>query len=78
MKIHETIGSFLSTKIHWSFAIENLKGKWIQSYANLKYAPKHFRIGTRDYIAMVENSGNYLLNRRGNVRIKTPNDLILF
>ena len=46
--------------------------------ANLKYAPKHLRIGTRDYIAMVENSGKLLLlNRRGNVRIKTPNDLIL-
>ena len=45
---------------------------------DLKYAPKHFRIGTRDYIAMVENSGKLLLlNRRGNVRIKTPNDLIL-
>ena len=46
--------------------------------ANLKYAPKHIRIGTRDYITMVEKSGKLLLlDRRGNVRIKTPNDLVM-
>ena len=46
--------------------------------ANLKYAPKHIRIGTRDYITMVERSGKLLiLDRRGNVRIKTPNDLVM-
>lgn len=45
---------------------------------NLKYAPKHIRIGTRDYITMVEKSGKLLLlDRRGNVRIKTPNDLVM-
>ena len=43
---------------------------------DLDYAPKHFRIGTRDYITMVEKSGKLLLlDRRGNVRVKTPNDL---
>ena len=46
--------------------------------ANLKFAPKHIRIGTRDYITMVEKSGKLLLlDRRGNVRIKTPNDLVM-
>lgn len=46
--------------------------------ANLKYAPKHIRIGTRDYITMIEKSGKLLLlDRRGNVRIKTPNDLVM-
>ena len=46
--------------------------------ANLNYAPKHIRIGTRDYITMVEKSGKLLLlDRRGNVRIKTPNDLVM-
>jgi hypothetical protein len=46
--------------------------------ANLKYSPKHIRIGTRDYITMVEKSGKLLLlDRRGNVRIKTPNDLVM-
>ena len=46
--------------------------------ANLKYAPKHIRIGTKDYIAMIEKSGKLLLlDRRGNVRIKTPNDLVM-
>ena len=40
------------------------------------YPPQHFRIGARDYIAMVEKSGRLLLlDRRGNVRIKTPADL---
>ena len=46
--------------------------------ANLAYAPKHIRIGTRDYITIVERSGKLLLlDRRGNVRIKTPNDLVI-
>ena len=46
--------------------------------ANLSYAPKHIRIGTRDYITMVERSGKLLLlDRRGNIRIKTPNDLVM-
>jgi len=46
--------------------------------ANLSYAPNHIRIGTRDYITMVEKSGKLLLlDRRGNVRIKTPNDLVM-
>ena len=46
--------------------------------ANLKYVPKHIRIGTRDYITMVEKSKKLLiLDRRGNVRIKTPNDLVM-
>jgi hypothetical protein len=46
--------------------------------ANLSFALKHIRIGTRDYITMVERSGKLLLlDRRGNVRIKTPNDLVM-
>jgi len=46
--------------------------------ANLKYAPKHIRIGTRDYITMVQKNGKLLLlDRRGNIRIKTPNDLVI-
>jgi hypothetical protein len=46
--------------------------------ADPAYPPQHFRIGSRDYIAMVEKSGRLLLlDRRGNIRIKTPNDLLL-
>ena len=42
------------------------------------YPPQHFRIGSRDYVAMVEKSGSLLLlDRRGNIRIKTPSDLQL-
>jgi hypothetical protein len=51
---------------------------FIRTKANLNYAPKHIRIGTRDYITMVEKSGKLLLlDRRGNIRIKTPNDLLM-
>lgn len=49
-----------------------------RSKASLKYTPKHIRIGTRDYIVIVEkNDKLLLLNRRGDVRIKTPADLKL-
>jgi len=49
-----------------------------RSQADPAYPPQHFRIGSRDYIAMVEKSGRLLLlDRRGNIRIKTPNDLLL-
>ena len=46
--------------------------------ANLKYSPKHIRIGSRDYIAMIQKNGKLLLlDRRGNIRIKTPNNLVM-
>ncbi len=46
--------------------------------ADLKYSPKHIRIGSRDYIVMIQNNGKLLLlDRRGNVRIKTPNNLVV-
>ena len=46
--------------------------------ADLKYSPKHIRIGSRDYIVMIEKNGKLLLlDRRGNVRIKTPNNLVV-
>ncbi len=45
---------------------------------SLKSEPKHFRIGSRDYITLIEESGKlHILNRRGNTRIKTPKDLIV-
>ena len=46
--------------------------------ADLKYSPKHIRIGSRDYIVMIQKNGKLLLlDRRGNVRIKTPNNLVV-
>src|SRR5699024_7450388 len=42
----------------------------------IAHAPKHFRIGSKDYILVAEESGKlHLLNRRGQTRIKTPGDL---
>lgn len=44
----------------------------------LAYPAKHIRIGNRDYIALVYNSGKAnLLHRSGKVRIKLPADLRL-
>ena len=46
--------------------------------ADLKYSPKHIRIGSRDYIVMIQKNGKLLLlDRRGNIRIKTPNNLVV-
>ena len=46
--------------------------------ADLMYSPKHIRIGSRDYIAMIRKNGKLLLlDRRGNIRIKTPNNLVM-
>ncbi len=43
----------------------------------LAYPPKHIRIGSRDYIALVHKSGKgELLHRTGNTRIKIPTDVI--
>jgi len=43
---------------------------------SLAHAPKHIRIGNRDYIALVYKSGNgELLHRTGSTRIKIPSEL---
>jgi hypothetical protein len=46
---------------------------------NIKYkitnSPKHFRIGSKDYLIINTDKKLYITDRRGNIRIKVPENL---
>jgi len=50
---------------------KRIKGFKAKINSDIVYSPKHFRIGNKDFIVLQDEEGKlYLLNRRGNVRIK--------
>jgi len=50
---------------------EKVKGFKVKTEEDIVHPPQHFRIGSKDFIVMQDVNGKlYLLNRRGNVRIK--------
>jgi len=50
---------------------KKVKGFKVKTQADIAGVPQHFRIGSKDFIVMQDIDGHlYLLNRRGDVRIK--------
>ncbi len=50
---------------------KKVKGFKVKTKADITCEPKHFRIGSKDFIVMQDSEGKlYLLNRRGAVRVK--------
>ena len=50
---------------------KKVKGFKVKIKNDIIFAPKHFRIGNKDFIQISDNKGKlYLLNRRGETRIK--------